>query len=161
MLFVDWSFWWELFVAAAVIATFVWLAKKSTNWKRARKFMLFFTGLPVVSLAALAILLALLETVEGCDSHGPPLYSPDHKVAARIETWDAGATGGGTTVRVFQSKGFDTKVVFSGNWESVDEKDLSWLDGHHLKIVFAHRLDRPQADLCTDAGDVHVTCIAQ
>ena len=88
-----------------------------------------------------------------------PLLSPSGDKAARIEIYDAGATGGGYSVAVYSHHGFGVKTVMSGAWESVDRGDLRWIDNNVLEIHYDGRSYEGRKPFCSDTPEVHVICI--
>ncbi|HEY2858118.1 MAG TPA: hypothetical protein VGJ21_06860 [Terracidiphilus sp.] len=85
--------------------------------------------------------LLLMWVGSGCVSFSPPIYSPDHQKAARVETDDEGATGGNTTVELFESHCWREQAVYSGGWRSVEPDGIHWLDNSHLRIEYNNTSD--------------------
>jgi hypothetical protein len=105
-------------------------------------------------LSFTAMSLALLVLVAGCNSHSDPLVSPSGDKAARVETDDEGATGGGSGVAVYSHHGFSKHTVTYGAYRNVDRDDLRWTGNSTLEI----KHDGP-LQFCSDTSEVHVICI--
>jgi hypothetical protein len=106
-------------------------------------------------LSFVAMSLALLVLVSGCNSHLEPLLSPSGDKAARVETDDEGATGGHSwVVAVYSHHGFSVHTVMYGTWRGVDRDDLRWIGDSALEIKY----DGPDPS-CSDTSEVHVICI--
>jgi hypothetical protein len=106
----------------------------------------------LLSFAAMS--LSLLRIMAGCDSHSEPVISPSGAKAARIETDDEGATGGGTGVAIYSRHGFDVHTVMYGTFSGVDRSGLQWIGDSTLEVRY-----HGDAQYCSDAFGVHVICI--
>jgi hypothetical protein len=159
MLFLNWSLFGSLMTALLVISAVVWVMKivrRSNLWVR---IPIIIATIPIGLIAALFILLMALAQVSGCNSHGVPVYSPNGKSAARVETDDEGATGGGTGVQLYSVHGFWTSSVFYGGWKSVEDQDLEWQSDTNLVVHYVHYGGYREADNCHSFGEIHVTCV--
>ena len=107
-------------------------------------------------LSFVAMSLVLLSLVLGCNSHSRPLVSPSGDRAARVETDDEGATGGGSGVSIYSHHGFSVHGVMYGTYRGVDRDDLRWIGDSTLEIKY-----RGTLQFCSDAVGVHVICISQ
>jgi hypothetical protein len=107
-------------------------------------------------LSFTAMSFALLGLMAGCNSHSEPLVSPSGDKAARIETDDEGATGGGSGVAVYSHHGFSVHTVTYGTWHSVDRDDLRWVGDSTLEIKHEGVLE-----FCSDTSELHVICISR
>lgn len=108
----------------------------------------------LLSFAAMS--LTLLALVSGCHSHSEPLPSPSGEKAARVETDDDGATGGGSGVAVYSHHGFSVHTVMYGAWRGVDRDDLRWIGDSILEIKHAGPVE-----VCSDTSEVRVICIGR
>ena len=147
--------WAVSIIAILLCCTFlIWATRKKRLWIRN---LGLFSGASVGSVASLLLLLFVLELASGCNTHGTPIYSPDRKSAALVWTYDAGATGGGTSVRVYSTHGLRTSRVYTGPWESVGDNSLEWNDVSHLTIHYASGLGEIT---CENATTVQVNCVS-
>lgn len=110
-------------VFASGVAAFLMMRKKRRLIRVPARIASILTCL--ISFAAMS--LVLLGTVAGCNTHSEPLLSPSGDKAARIETDDEGATGGGSGVAVYSYHGFSVHTVMYGTYRGVDLKDVRWM----------------------------------
>jgi hypothetical protein len=101
------------------------------------------------------LLTILVLSFQGCVTRTPPIFSPDRQRAIRIENADEGATGGETYVIIYSNGGLSTETVFSGNWASVQPKNVHWMNDEEVWIGF--RNDDPDAK-CEGAKSIQVHC---
>jgi hypothetical protein len=102
----------------------------------------------------IAMSLALIGLVSGCNTHSEPLLSPSGDKAARVEMVDGGATGGGSGVAIYSHHGLSVNTVMYGAWHGVDRNDLRWIGDSTLEIMHDGN-----AQFCSDASGVHVVCV--
>ena len=154
MLFIDWRLLQIIAVGGLLILALTWLSR----WGQKRQPI---TRIPIqvfsISIALVSVFLLLLITASavGCQGHEIPVYSPDGTRAARIESFDGGALGGDTVVRLYEHHGFDTAVVFYGGWKSVERQNLSWRGNTELRIRYFG-----EAAECKGDADIRVVCTA-
>lgn len=87
--------------------------------------------------------------------YSAPVYSPNGRLAARIDDFNAGGFGGAyNSVELFTFLGFDSDVVYSGEWNSVGTEDLRWRSDSELEIV----CKGPTCD-CKSTQHVIVRCV--
>jgi hypothetical protein len=91
--------------------------------------------------------------------HSSAIYSPDHQDAIRVETWDAGAVGGGTNVVLYSHFGLVTKAIFSGDYAQVDKNSVRWLSNSQVVIEYdkSYEIANP---FCEGSRSVSVKCVA-
>jgi hypothetical protein len=122
-----------LLLSAGGIITF-WLARE----KRALiRISVRFVAVILTTSGVLCLLLFsfFFSLFPNPNTYSGPIYSPDRKMAARV--WDynlSGFGGADSSVELFAAHGFRTRVVFSGEFQSVD--DAQWLDDHSLLVRF-------------------------
>ncbi len=75
-----------------------------------------------------------------------------------IWTYDAGATGGGSWVELYDLYGFRSEKVFGGGWKSVNQKDVRWIDNTRLAIRYDHWDGYDEQNTCTPFHSVKVIC---
>lgn len=161
MLFIDWRALGLFLLSLVVIAgstVGVWHLRKRHILLRIASVLL---SLPLCGVAALLVLFAILSNLLGCETHGKAVYSPNGKIAARIETSDEGATGGSSFVRLYTEHGLRTRTVFLGGWRSVEDGDLTWDGDAVLNIRYDHYAGYNEAGTCTGMDGVHVHCEAK
>lgn len=128
MLFVNWWLVAETTLVLLVIAAGVVGFTKARNLRqRVLRIGVRTVCVPVAGVGTLFGLLLLLTTISGCESVSAPIYSPSGRTAARLYYFDAGATGGGTFVRLFRVRGLKQEKVFSAPWEAVEAGDIRWI----------------------------------
>ena len=147
-----------LIVTATVVAATaaMWLVRHKTV---VIKVIVGIFSVPLGLLGVSLLCLIVLSQLMGCDVHGIPRYSPNGKIAARIETSSEGALGGDTFVTIYAAHGFTTKTIFAGDWRSVEDRDIQWLDDSHLVIHYVPYRERDVRNSCEDTRNVHVTCV--
>jgi len=91
--------------------------------------------------------------------HSSAIYSPDHRQALRVETWDAGAVGGGTSVILYSHFGLITKTIFSGEYAQVDKNSVRWLSNSHVLIEYDNSYETANP-FCDGSRSVSVKCMA-
>ena len=91
------------------------------------------------------------------NTYSIPVYSPNRKMAARIHDYNLSGFGGAdSSVELFAAHGFKSKVVFFGEFKSVD--NTRWLDDHRLLIRY-HRYPGDREQRCMPrAFAVDVAC---
>lgn len=128
----------------------VWIVRKRRNLIRIPAIVF---GSPVALIAALFVGLQFLTL--GCESNSAPIYSPDHQQMLRVSDWDAGATGGGSSVELLTHFGFISNFIYNGDWKSVAIADVRWNDNSHVEIHYVpNRYFR-----CSSTLKVHVECV--
>jgi hypothetical protein len=86
-----------------------------------------------------------------------PVYSPNRRMAARIDDYNAGGFGGAyNSVELFTLLGLKSEVVYSGEWDSVGPNDLRWKSDAELEILYKG----PTCE-CKSTRRVLVRCIRQ
>lgn len=123
----------------------------------------WFIRMPVRALATLVIcasisvlsFLALLANLTA-STYSFPVYSPKHRHAARIETYDAGGLGGGSNVHIYTWHGLISRTVYYGGWDSVQSSGLYWISDSQLQIWYDYNAGEPH---CQSMGKVSVTCV--
>jgi hypothetical protein len=108
-----------------------------------------------LSMAMGTLFLMLYFLIPSAPTRSIVVYSPDHTMAARLETWDAGGMGGGDYVKLFRWHGLDSTIVYTGGWHSVTASDVHWKSDSELEIFYSYARDTD----CKNAPKVAVTCI--
>ena len=157
MLAIDWRsvgiFITELLVTALAIYGF----NKS---KKIRPLVLRVVGLLLCGFVSLLGSFAIMAFLafSGCNTYSAFVYSPSGRIAARTNDYDAGATGGGTSVTLHWAHGVRSQTVYSGGWKSVLPSDIKWTNNSELTIYY----DASYGALiepCTSTLQVKVSCI--
>jgi len=161
MFFVNWYLIRSVSVCFALLCLGGWAVWAVRQKRWAVKISVIAISLPIGAVASFLLLLFVLGQLMGCESHGRPVYSPNGKSAARVETTDAGALGGDTVVAVYTAHGFRTKTVFFGGWRSVEDEDVLWTDDKNLTIRYEHWTGFDEQKTCSDFGDIRVHCVAK
>jgi hypothetical protein len=125
---------------------------------RMRRSLIRVTGRIVSLLTCLlsfvAMSFVLFGHIAGCNSHSEPVLSPSGHRAARVETDDEGATGGGSGVAIYSHHGFSVHTVMYGTYRGVNRDDLRWIGDSTLEITHEGTIQ-----FCSDTSAVHVICI--
>jgi hypothetical protein len=146
--------WWVvrrfaiLLALLAVSCVAIWLVRKQ---RRSLRIATAVLGSPIAVLATL--FLGLQALAVGCLSYSEPVYSPDHRQAARVRTDDEGAIGGNSHVELFSKHGFSSTEVYWGEWRSVNAEDIRWLSDTELEIMHDGRMYE-----CQSFSTVKVHC---
>ena len=83
-----------------------------------------------------------------------PVYSPNRKMAVRIDDYNASGFGGAyNCLALFTLYGLKSDVVYSGEWSSIRTADLRWRSDSELEILY----DRPDC-ACKSTHQVSVRC---
>jgi hypothetical protein len=78
-------------------------------------------------------------------------------MAARIDEYNASGFGGAdSSVELFTSHGFESNVVYFGEWDSVGTGDLHWKGDSELEIFY-----KGPPRYCKSTRHVVVRCIHQ
>jgi hypothetical protein len=96
----------------------------------------------------------MMEALSGCQTHEEAVYSADGHAAARVESYDAGATGGGTWVRVYSNHGLQSGQAFVGGWDSVGRNGLHWDSNTELTVEY-----EGEPHTCKNVGRITVHCV--
>ena len=119
MVFIEWWFAVRLFAIVLMLtagACGIWLVRKK-RWP---------IRLPVRLLSSLIVLVGVLGVLflwgfPNPNSHSVPVYSPNGKIAARVYEYNASGFGGAdSSVELFAAHGFKSRVVFLGEYGSVE-----------------------------------------
>jgi hypothetical protein len=154
MIFFNWEIIGVYAVLLAILLASGGVIRAARKWRKSLRVTATILSWP---FAVLAILLLGLEfLVSGCETNAPPMYSPDHLKAARVETDDEGATGGNSQVVIFSNHGFTSAEVYWGEWKSVDAQDINWISNSELQITH----DEPMY-VCKSTSTVVVRCVGR
>src|SRR5260370_33391508 len=98
---------------------------KQALMRLSRKSLAVFRKL---GLVVLYVFLVMWWVVASSHIYSVPIYSPNQKMAVRIDANNPGELGGPTNdfVELFWAHDFNSAVVFSGEWKSVDTANLRW-----------------------------------
>jgi hypothetical protein len=132
-----------------------WVARRkkgSPVWTVARFVTVGFASLGGLLLFVVGCVAVFTKTVNSM-----PIYSEDRRHAARVTDFDAGATGGDTSVTVYASYGFQNKVVMSGGWKAVETQDIHWLSNSELLIEYPADTGYG-SPACNNFVDINVIC---
>jgi len=154
MLFIEWwavrLFFIGLVMVAVATFSFWFVGKK--GW---------LVRLPIRLVAGLcgaAGLWVIWSLASSSHVYSVPIYSPNQKMAVRIDHYNPGEIGGPTydSVQLFSAHGFNSTVVFSGQWESVETSNLRWKSESELEIYY-----KGTADVCKSTFHVGVRCFGR
>jgi hypothetical protein len=152
MLFVEWlpvtlHCVFLLLIGSAVLAFRSVLYKKA--WFR----------LPVQLLSGLVALGSLFSllfywVMPNPWTYSAPIYSPNHRMAARVAEYNASGFGGAdTSVELFNYHGLFSNVVFLGEWKSVEASNIRWKSDSELDVFYQGTPYR-----CTSTRRAKVRC---
>jgi hypothetical protein len=153
VIFIEWWVVEQFCLLLLIVATAsfgIWSVRKK------RWFVRFPIQLLLgVSLFALLAMDTLVSTLPG-NTYSEPIYSPSRKMAARIVEYDASGLGGADdTVKVFTAHGFSSDVVFFGEFKSVRDQNIRWMNDSELEISY-----EGTSSQCTNTPRVKVHCFA-
>jgi hypothetical protein len=154
MVFVDWDLMEEALVCLVAMLACIAGLRYSRRKRLAIQIPLVALSIPIAGLAMLLGLLLVLETFSGCRTNEQAVYSADGRRAARVESFDAGATGGGTWVRVYSNHGLQSGQAFVGEWDSVGRNGLHWDTNMELTVEYTGKLES-----CKDVVGITVHCV--
>ena len=154
MLFIEWWLVKRFSVGLLMVAVafIIWWFARRKGWP---------IRLPAQLISGLVVLYGFLVmwwVVASSHIYSVPIYSPNQKMAVRIDAYNPGELGGPTydSVELFWAHGFNSAVVFSGEWKSVDKANLRWKSDSELEIYF-----RGTANACRSTPRVRVRCISR
>jgi hypothetical protein len=108
-------------------------------------------------LLCVLFLLTIVLALPSPHAHSVPVYSPNRRMAARIDNYDVGPLGGAyDSIEVFALHGLASDVVYSGEFKSVGAGDLMWKSNSELEIYY----DGPTCD-CRSTRRVSVRCFGK
>lgn len=91
------------------------------------------------------------------NTYSSPMYSPNRKMAARIWDYDLSGFGGAdSSVELFATHGLRVKVVFHGDFRSID--DVRWFDDRRLLVRYHKYPEGRQPDCVSPTFGVDVVC---
>ena len=153
MVFIE---WW-LVLQVCTIVLFVTSGAYGIWVVRGKRWLL---RLPVRVVSLLLLLLGVGDAVfvwafPNPNNYSVPLCSPSRKMAIRVHEYDASGFGGAdTSVELFVAHGLGSRVVFYGEYRSVDVANVRWKNDSELEVSY-----RGTALSCTSALNVTVRCI--
>lgn len=154
MLFIEWWLVKRAFIGLLVVAipaVGFWHVRKKT-WPIRVPVQLVCALVGLSGVLGWLFILALGSP----DVYSTPVYSPNGAMAVRIDDFNAGGLGGAyDNVELFTAHGLDSKIVFSGDWKSVERANLHWKSNSELEILHAGN------GRCTSTTHVTVHCIGQ
>ncbi len=154
MVFVE---WWHvtrlclLLLFGAILGFGFWSVRKK-RW---------FVRLPIqllsgLVLCALLLLLSIVLMLPG-NTYSAPVYSPNKKMAARVVEYNASGLGGADdSMELFTAYGFNSDVVFRGEFKSVEAQNIRWKSDSELEVSYKATTYR-----CKSTSHVVVRCIAK
>ena len=153
MIFMEWWIVERVSVVVAVIAAAVGLfitARRRRAWIRYT-----LQGVALLIALGVAAVSLLVVSLPDANHYSDPLYSPNHKLAARIAEYDAGPLGGAdTSVEVFSHAGFVSHRVYIGEFKTVGVGDLTWNGDSELRITYYGAAYR-----CSGTKSIRVICV--
>jgi hypothetical protein len=115
--------------------------------------------LPVRLLSSLLVLAGVVGAVfflgfPNPNSYSVPVYSPNGKMAARVCEYNASGFGAAdSSVELFTAHGFKSRLVFFGEYRSVEIENVRWTSDSELEVAYHGTVYN-----CTGAFDVKVRC---
>ena len=152
MVFIEWKFVALICMIASTLTTGacgICLVRKK-RWP---------IRLSVRLLSSLLVLAAVLGalflwTFPNPTSYSVPVYSPNGKMAARVYEYDASGFGGAdNSVELFAAHGFKSRVVFFGEYGSVEITNVRWKSDSELDVSYHGTVYN-----CAGAFKVKVRC---
>ena len=157
MFFVEWFIVKPICIGLLMIAiaiSSVWFVRnKGQTIRLTVQIVSAFLG-----LCAALYLWTMWWAVGSSHVYSSPVYSPNRKMAARIDSYNGGEIGGPThdSIQLFSAHGFTSSVVFSGEWRSLTSSKIRWVSDSELEIYH-----EAIAGVCKSTIHVSVHCIKQ
>jgi hypothetical protein len=154
VVFIEWQSVVRVFVIVLMLtagACGIWLVRMK-RWP---------IRLPIRLLSSLLVLVGILGALffwgfPNPNSYSVPVYSPNGKIAARVYEYNASGFGGAdSSVELFAARGLKSRVVFFGEYGSVEIANVRWKSDSELEVSYHGR-----AYTCTGAFNVKVRCTA-
>jgi hypothetical protein len=140
MLFIEWwilrRIWLGLFMVA-LGAFGLWAVRNKVGGPRQRVLLSFARTICVlIGMLGASSLLLVWWVISTSHVYSAPIYSPNRRMAARVDDYNAGGFGGAyDNVELFTGYGFRSEIVFSGGWNSIDSSSLRWKSDTELDIL--------------------------
>jgi len=154
MIFIEWWIVARLFSLALLVAVGIlglWAVRKKT-WGTRVPVQLVSA---VVALMGTALFLFVLWGFHTGHIFSAPVYSPNRRMAVRIDDYSAGGLGGSyNSVELFMTHGLRSEVVFAGESNSVEPASLNWKNDGELEISYQGR-----SGSCVNTAQFTVRCI--
>jgi hypothetical protein len=149
MLLIEWWILWRLCIGLLLVVVGglgLWAVRKRR--RTVRLFVQFLFTL--VALGGVSALLLMWWGISTSHDYSAPVYSPNQKMAVRIDDYNARGFGGSyNSVELFSAHGFRSDEVFSEEWKAVETASLRWKSDSELEISY-------QGTVGTCASTVHV-----
>jgi biotin transporter BioY len=130
-----------------IALTTAFLLRRKTG--RLAKFVWIASCVISIPLIGGAVILGLLFSVfAGIPDTYQTVFSPDHKIAARLEI----AGRGETSVILYEHHGFLTHPVFEESYSSAEE--IQWNGNRESQVFY-----RGSGNDCSSTAEVKVICI--
>ena len=136
----------------------IWLFRVVKSRRRLVRLPVEFGSVALVLLGSVSVLLFIVVLTWGSriSKSSAPIYSPDRKYAIRVESTDEGALGGVTSVVLYSAHGLQTDMIFSGEGNDVEVKDVHWIGNDSVLVLYHHPSQPPY--ICSSAREVTVRC---
>ena len=149
-------------LCVAIVATLfgsVWLFRKVRNTTPRLGTPLQVLSVLVAGISALILLLFLGGRVISKSANSELLYSPDRRLALRVESESTGALGGGTDILLYSHHGLTSRFIYVGEYESVQLDDVHWVNDREVLISYPKSpQDRPPYKCGGTFGNIQVQC---
>jgi len=130
MVFIPWfQFGFYLFMAVWIgaCALAIWGVRDTKLWYRIPvTLFLALLALPACGMLALSI---------SCHETMPPIYSPDRKMAVRIESFNGEPFSGSTSVMLYSDHGLTVKELLHAGFGLVAQDRVRWTSDTEVSIV--------------------------
>ncbi len=156
MLFIDWR---EVGIVLSLLSITALAVAVSVFVRRSKLLVKILVGViatPIGAAACVALLMVMMFISIDWNHHSQPLFSPNGKVAARINYWSGFGNSGGSDVVLHSAHGLWTKRVFD-SVEDIPVENLVWRSDKELWIYYS-----PDAGYsrCISSSSISVRCVA-
>jgi len=156
MLFIDWREFGIVLSLLSIIALAVAVCIFARRSKLLVKIVVAVIATPIGLAASGALLIVVMFISVDRNHHSQPRFSPNGRVAARINYWGGFGNTGGSYVVLHYAHGLWTKRVFD-SIEDVSVENLVWKSDKELLIYYS-----PDAGYsrCSSSSSISVRCVA-
>jgi hypothetical protein len=156
MIFVDWRPFLLIALSltlAALCVLLIWQVKRRPRWAR---ILVWLTATPLLLSSSALTVFFIWIVLSQRQTVSQPIYSPNGKLAARVETWEGLFAGDdGTNVKVYSLHGLSSAWAYGGDEYSVEPGNIRWLDDHTLELRYTY----DDEHTCDSPREIHVICL--
>jgi hypothetical protein len=157
MIFIDWRQLWLIGLPPTLAALCVLLIRQAKRQPRWSRLLVWLTATPLLLASSALTVFFIWIVLSHRQTVSQPIYSPNGKFAARVETWEGFFAGdGGTNVKVYSLHGLRSAWAYGGGEYSVEPGTIHWLDDHTLEVRYTYADEHT----CGSTQNLHVICLS-